>query len=214
VAGEPEAEAKKELEDAGFRVEVVRENSSKVKEGLVIGTIPEAGTKVPRGEDVTMRVSSGPALAEVPSVIGLDKGTAATRIRDAGLVPQFQRQESAEPEGQVLNQSPSGGSTVRRNSTVTMVVSGGVGTVVVPNVVGLSRDDAGAELRASNLSVRVVRQTTDDPNEDDQVLEQSPPGGSRLPEGEAVTISVGKFEEPPPTTTTTTTPPPTDTTTP
>jgi beta-lactam-binding protein with PASTA domain len=54
---------------------------------------------------------------------------------------------------------------------------------------------------------------TEDPNEDDQVLEQSPPGGSRLPEGEAVTISVGKFVEPPPTTTTST-PPPTDTTTP
>jgi eukaryotic-like serine/threonine-protein kinase len=213
VAGESEAQAKKQLEEAGFRIEVVREDSSKVKQGLAIGTIPEAGTRLDRREKVTLRISSGPALAEVPSVIGLDKSTAATRIRDAGLVPQFQRQESTEPEGQVLVQSPDAGSSARRNSTVTVVVSSGVGTVVVPNVVGLSRDQANAELRANSLSVRVVRQTTEDPNEDDQVLEQSPPGGSRLPEGEAVTISVGKFVEPPPTTTTTT-PPPTDTTTP
>jgi serine/threonine-protein kinase len=213
VAGESEAQAKKQLEDAGFRVEVVREDSSKVKEGRAIGTIPEAGTRLNRREKVTLRISSGPALAEMPSVIGLDKGTAATRIRDAGLVPQFQRQESTEPEGQVIDQSPDAGSTTRRNSTVTVVVSSGVGTVVVPNVVGLSRDQANAELRANSLSVRVVRQMTEDPNEDDQVLEQSPPGGSRLPEGEAVTISVGKFVEPPPTTTTST-PPPTDTTTP
>jgi beta-lactam-binding protein with PASTA domain len=37
------------------------------------------------------------------------------------------------------------------------------------------------------------------------VLSQSPQAGARLPRGEAVTISVGKFKQPATTTTTTTT---------
>jgi len=51
----------------------------------------------------------------------------------------------------------------------------------------------------------VITQTTDDPNSDGVVLSQSPQGGSKLPEGEAVAISVGKFKEPTTSTTTTTT---------
>ena len=77
----------------------------------------------------------------------------------------------------------------------------------MPNVVGQSKDDARTDLKDAGLSVRVVRRTTSDPNEDGQVLEQSPAAGTRLRRGEFVTVFVGKFSEPP-TTTTPTTPAP------
>jgi eukaryotic-like serine/threonine-protein kinase len=212
VAGKSLADAKKALEDAGFKTDVVQEHSDRVKSGLVIGTDPPAQTRFERGQAVTIRVSSGPNLAKVPSVIGLDQDTADTQIRDAGLKPHFQKQESSQPKGQVIDQSPSGGSSVRKNSTVTVVVSSGVGKVLVPNVVGESRDQATADLRAAGLAARVVKRTTTDPNADDQVIAQDPSAGTKLPRGEAVTISVGKFKEPP-TTTTTTQPTTTSTTT-
>jgi eukaryotic-like serine/threonine-protein kinase len=88
---------------------------------------------------------------------------------------------------------------------VTVVVSSGVGKVIVPNVVGESRDQATSDLRAAGLSARVVKQTTSDRNADDQVINQAPSAGTKLPRGEAVTINVGKFKEPTTTTTTTTT---------
>ena len=88
---------------------------------------------------------------------------------------------------------------------MTIVVSKGVGTVVVPNVVGESKDAAISDLHAAGLSARVVTQTTSDPNSDGIVINQSPQGGSKLPKGEAVAISVGKFEQQSTTTTTTTT---------
>ena len=76
----------------------------------------------------------------------------------------------------------------------------------MPNVVGQSKDEARADLKDAGLSVRIVKRTTSDPNEDDQVLEQSPTAGTRLRRGEFVTVFVGKFYEPPTTTTPTTTP--------
>jgi len=205
VKGMSLADAEKELEEAGFLTTVSHEHSNRAKKGIVIETAPPGGTRLERKETVTIQVSSGPNLVQVPSVVGLDQGAADAQIRDAGLRPHFQKQESTEPEGQVIDQSPDGGSNVRRGSSVTVILSGGVGKVVVPNVVGESRQEAGADLQAAGLNVRVVKQTTDDPNSDDQVITQSPTAGARLPRGEAVTIFVGKFKESTTTTTTTTT---------
>ncbi|MFL5891804.1 MAG: Stk1 family PASTA domain-containing Ser/Thr kinase [Solirubrobacterales bacterium] len=211
VKGAELADARKQLEDAGFKTEVTQEHSDRVKKGVVIGTAPPAGTHLELRSTVTIQVSSGPRVVEVPSVVGLDQGEAEGEIRQAGLVPRPHKQESTEPEGQVIDQIPDAGSSAQRGDSVTIVVSSGVGRVVVPNVVGESKDAAISDLHAAGLSARVVTQTTDDPNSDGVVLSQSPQGGGRLPEGEAVAISVGKFEEP---TTTTTTSTNTDTTTP
>jgi beta-lactam-binding protein with PASTA domain len=96
---------------------------------------------------------------------------------------------------------------VKRHTTVTVVVSNGAGTAVVPNVVGESQDQAKGDLKAAGLGVRIVKRTTTDENEDGTVLDQSPSAGTRLRRGEFVTVFVGKFEAPPPTSTTTSTTP-------
>jgi serine/threonine-protein kinase len=205
VKGLDLATARKRLNGAGFKVHVTHEHSDRVRKGIVIGTVPPAGTNLERKETVTIQVSRGPRLAQVPSVVGMSQAEAAGQIRDAGLVPRFERQESTEPEGQVIDQTPAAGTSVRKGSDVTVTVSSGVAKVTVPNVVGESEDEAKADLSAAGLNARVVRTTTSDPNEDGQVLSQSPQAGARLPRGEAVTISVGKFKQPATTTTTTTT---------
>jgi serine/threonine-protein kinase len=205
VKGLDLATARKRLKGAGFKVHVTHEHSDRVRKGIVIGTVPPAGTNLERKETVTIQVSRGPRLAQVPSVVGMSQAEAAGQIRDAGLVPRFERQESTEPEGQVIDQTPAAGTSVRKGSDVTVTVSSGVAKVTVPNVVGESEDEAKADLSAAGLNARVVRTTTSDPNEDGQVLSQSPQAGARLPRGEAVTISVGKFKQPATTTTTTTT---------
>ena len=129
-------------------------------------------------------------------------------LRDAGLIPNIEQRDSDEPEGEVIDQDPAGGDPVRRRTTVTVFVSTGAGTAFVPNVVGESRDEARAALKDAGLSIRIVKRTTSDPNEDDQVLEQSPQAGTRLRQGESVTVFVGKFKESPaPTTPTTPTTP-------
>jgi serine/threonine-protein kinase len=205
VAGQPAKQALKALKEAGLRPKEKDQRSSTVKAGLAIGTIPAPGNELERGKRVTLLVSSGPKLAQVPSVIGEQQDAADTQMRDAGLIPDFENRDSDAPAGQVIAQDPAGGSTVRKHTAVTVVVSNGPAPATVPNVVGESQDAAKADLKAARLSVRIVKQATTDPNEDGQVLDQAPPAGTRLSPGEFVTVFVGKFQAPPPTTTTTST---------
>jgi serine/threonine-protein kinase len=208
VAGQPEKRALNTLRDAGLRPKERQRSSGTVKRGLAIGTAPEAGSELERGKPITLLVSTGPKLVQVPSVIGQQQDAADTAIRDAGLIPDFENRDSDAPVGEVIAQNPGAGSTVKQHTRVTVVVSNGAGTAVVPNVVGESREAARGDLKAAGLSVRIVLRTTTDENEDGTVLDQSPSAGTRLRRGEFVTIFVGKFKAPPTTTTTTTTPPP------
>jgi eukaryotic-like serine/threonine-protein kinase len=203
VTEEPEGRARNKLKDAGFTVTVDRRSSSTVRAGLAIDTEPPGGTEVTRGRTITLLISSGPKVVQVPSVIGRQQDLAESQLRGVGLIPDVEQRDSDAPEGQVIAQDPVAGSTVKKHTAVTIVVSTGAGTAIVPNVVGQSRDAAKGDLSAAGLSVRIVKRTTTDENEDDTVLDQSPSAGTRLRKGEFVTIFVGKFTAPPPTTTTT-----------
>jgi eukaryotic-like serine/threonine-protein kinase len=204
VTGQPARRAQNTLEDAGFQVRADERPSSRVRAGLVIDTEPPAGTELERGSRVTLVISNGARVVQVPSVVGQQQDLAESALRGEGLIPDIEQRDSDEPEGQVIAQHPAAGSTVKRHTTVTVVVSTGAGSAIVPNVVGQSDDEAKADLKDAGLSVRIVKRTTSDPNEDGQVLEQSPTAGTRLRRGEFVTVFVGKFSEPPPTTTPTT----------
>jgi serine/threonine-protein kinase len=206
VAGQSKKQATKALRDLGLRPKQRNVPSSTVKAGLAIGTVPAAGSELARGKRIELDISSGPKAVLVPSVIGSQQDAADTQIRDAGLIPDFENRDSDAPAGQVIAQDPSAGTSVSKHTAVTVVVSNGPAPSVVPNVVGESQDAAKGDLKAAGLNVRIVKRTTTDPNEDRQVLDQSPSAGTRLSRGEFVTVFVGEFTSPPTTTTTPTTP--------
>jgi beta-lactam-binding protein with PASTA domain len=99
---------------------------------------------------------------------------------------------------------------------VTITVSKGPATVAVPDVVGLTRGDARGELQTAGLKVQVKTRDSQDPADDDIVLDQRPGHGTQLKKGRTVVIYVGHYTPPPPadTGTTTTPTPPTGTTAP
>jgi eukaryotic-like serine/threonine-protein kinase len=204
VAGFPASQAVKALRDAGLRVTQKRRPSDTVRRGLAIGTVPGAGTRLDRGRAVTLLISSGRKSVPVPSVIGEQSDVAESQVRQAGLIPNLESRQSDAPQGQVIAQDPAAGTIVKQHTSVTVVFSSGPGTVAVPNVVGESKEAARGDLKAAGFSARIVKRTTTDPTEDDQVVDQSPSAGTQLGRGQAVTIFVGKFKPPPPTTTTTT----------
>ena len=86
---------------------------------------------------------------------------------------------------------------------MTLVVSTGAGSVLVPDVVGQSQEAAIANLKSAGLSVVVQKQVTDEQSEDGRVIDQAPTAGERVKAGDTVTIVVGDFEAPETTTTTT-----------
>ncbi|MCU1487439.1 MAG: protein kinase family protein with domain [Actinomycetia bacterium] len=60
--------------------------SDTVDKGLVIGTTPAAGQQVPKGRTVTIVVSKGPQLFEVPNVLGQRYSQAVETLEAAGFV--------------------------------------------------------------------------------------------------------------------------------
>jgi beta-lactam-binding protein with PASTA domain/predicted Ser/Thr protein kinase len=201
VAGLSEADATKRLENVGFTVTTMEQFSKSVPKGQVIGTSPPTGTQLSTAQAVNLLVSRGANTVEVPSVVGLNDQAALAALSNAGLSGTEVQQDSTEPQGKVLNQSPGAGKRVGRGSQVTIFAS--TGAITVPDVTGQARKTAVTALKKAGFTVAVTDETTTDPTQVGVVISEFPPGGSRGQRGDTVTISVGVAST---TTTTTTTP--------
>ncbi|HZN89766.1 MAG TPA: Stk1 family PASTA domain-containing Ser/Thr kinase [Thermoleophilaceae bacterium] len=195
VAGLPQAQAIDELERAGLKVTRDLEFSDEVRKGIALRTVPREGTEVTRGTRVRLLVSQGPEQVTVPEVVGLSRDSAEARLRDEGLGAAVQEEESDEPEGEVIAQSPGGGTAVDRGATVTITVSIGREQVGVPNVIGLAPGDARSQIAGAGLTPVEREQTVTDPAQDGVVIDQRPGAGVDLDEGSQVVIIVGVLEE-------------------
>jgi len=201
VVGFNRAAAVQTLEAEGFEVEVQRRVRDDVPADEVFRQDPEAGTELDEGALVTIFVSRGTRLVEVPGVVGLSQEEAQQAIEDAGLVVGFVGQESSDEEpGTVISQDPQAEEEVEEGSPVNIVVSSGPETVAVPNVICDPADDARAEIEGREL----VYQEEDDEFsascEAGTVARQDPEGGAEVGPGSTVRvwISLGPSPEPSP----------------
>jgi eukaryotic-like serine/threonine-protein kinase len=195
VAGRTARKATRKLDAAGFRVEPEERFSDDVKAGRAIGTQPDAGTRLEQAQPVTLLISKGANLVEVPSVLELDQDQAESEIEQAGLIANVETEDSEVPEGTVIAQDPGAGGGVPKGSQVTITVSTGAGAVVVESVIGDTQQAGRATLRAQGLKVSVQKQDVTDQDDDGVIIEQAPSGGSRVPRGTTVTIVVGHLVE-------------------
>ncbi|MBG6224686.1 serine/threonine-protein kinase [Arthrobacter sp. CAN_A2] len=109
VVGLPEQDAVDALEEAGL-VPVVgdaREYSRTVPAGAVVGQSP-SGSDVQRGTGVTLTLSRGPRLVEVPSVFSLSEERAVDVLEAAGFEVQVDYTFGSAVLGLVAGQSPAG----------------------------------------------------------------------------------------------------------
>jgi serine/threonine-protein kinase len=206
VRGKTVDAARALLDEEDLLAETRAQPSKEVRPGRVITSEPAQGTEVDCGATVTLVVSKGPNLITLPDVLGDQREVAESQLEDLGLIVDVDTRDADEPEGTVISQDPGPGSELLRGDRVTLVVSTGAGSVVVPDVAGQPRDTATGQLSGLGLNVDVVEQEVDDASDDDRVLEQAPAAGTRLHQGDKVTIFVGVFVEPEEETTTLPTP--------
>lgn len=189
VSGLTPKEARKRLEDQGLVVTLVNKASDTVPKGSVIRTDPAAGTEISVGSTVKILVSSGTAKATVPALIGVQLDSALSRLESAGLSANVVQQDASVPAGEVVNQSPTAGTKVKKGSQVTIFVSSGV--VVVPDVIGDDRSTAVKEMKMLGFKVVVRIDATSPPEDFGLVIDQYPSADSRAQRGDTVTLTVG-----------------------
>jgi serine/threonine-protein kinase len=208
LSGLTKLAAKHALQDRGLKVgHVTRQPSSNVPKGRVVSQDPRAGQLVDQGSRVGFVLSSGKPSVTVPPVIGDNKNVAKQEIVSAGLKARLKPRQSDANAGDVVNTNPRAGERVPEGSVVTLYYSTGPKTV--PNVRGMSEDQAKQHIEARGFVPSVVHDSTTRAQAG-TVLQQSPQAGTPLTQGSTVTIVVSSYQPPTrtPSSTPPTTPPP------
>ena len=197
VTGKTQAEAAQALEDAGLSVGEVNEASDPDAEpGTVVRQDPAAGEEVDEGSQVGLTLSSGPATATVPDVTGMTEAEATGTLQDAGFASASASQyDLTAPVGEVLAQLPQAGQDAAPGSPVGLLVSKGRPevTVAVPDVTGMTADEATTTLADAALTAVPVEAYVADVPAGDVADQEPAPGALVAPLSEVlVTVSLGE----------------------
>jgi len=119
LRGRAQADAESQLKAAGFTTKAQPVFSDTVAAGTVVDQSPVGGT-AGRRSAVTLTVSKGPDVTQVPDLRGRGKDEAQALLQAQGL--QGRPIDLPDGGGQVVTQSPAAGSTVPRGSTVTYYI--------------------------------------------------------------------------------------------
>ncbi|MFD4140811.1 Stk1 family PASTA domain-containing Ser/Thr kinase [Streptomyces sp. NPDC058572] len=146
-----------------------------------------AGGQMQEGETITVVVSEGAPLVEVPDVVDMDVERATENLEKKKFDVETKEVESSEEPGRVLEQDPEGGSKAEKGTKVTLTVAK-QSKQDIPDVVG--QDFANAESQLKTLEFEVVRVDVESDKPLNQVVTQSQTG--KAPKGTKITLEVSK----------------------
>lgn len=207
VLNKPQDQAMRELDAIGLHMFVVAAQKSEKQAGTILDQDIAAGRMIPVGTTINVIIAGPENIdyvngkppenqdVQVQLVVGMIEAEAVRTIQDQGLNPIKKYEYNGEVEaGRVISQDPEAGTSVAQQTRVTLVISQGQKSVVVPSVLGETRDAARDKLRDTGLSVRIEEEYSDEV-EAGLVVRQSLPGGRTVPYGTEVTIYISMGPE-------------------
>ncbi len=129
--GMTEADARAALTSRGVDRSQIEVNyqSSRTPSGTIIAQSPATGeTVVTSQTTITLTVSSGQEMVNVPRIVGKSQADAEADLNEAGLDSTFEEEDGyndSVPAGHVVRVSPGAGTSVEVGSTVTVTISRG-----------------------------------------------------------------------------------------
>ncbi|WP_075013811.1 Stk1 family PASTA domain-containing Ser/Thr kinase [Geodermatophilus obscurus] len=153
LVGQPEEAVREAL----GRIPVVLAEEEVYDEQVPAGSVtrfdPAPGTELRREQTVTLYVSLGRAPVEVPDVVGQSADAAQGNLEALGFTVVRTEGRSAEVDrDQVMAVDPAPGVEAPYGSELTIQVSIGLPQVAVPDVTGMSEQEAVAALDAAGLT--------------------------------------------------------------
>jgi len=193
VFGSSTLVAQNALTRAHLDTKVVKSFDETVKAGVVIADDPPAGREVRRGSTVTLTVSQGPERYDVPQLVGRTQADAEQRVTEARLTVGTVRKAFSEtvPQGQVISTSPAANTSVKRASSVTLLISQGRQPIELADWTGKPVDQAVAALIKAKLKVDATKEDWSTTVPKGSVISQSPATGT-LFQGDLVSLVASK----------------------
>ena len=126
VVGSNVDDARSRLQQAGFVVTTVKQQTTTKPDGQVLSQSPGGGEMLSKGATVTLTVASQPSTVVIPNVVGLAQQAGVDAVNKAGLNATIDPNQVTTPDqtldGTVATQSPAGGGQAPTGSTVKLTI--------------------------------------------------------------------------------------------
>jgi serine/threonine protein kinase/beta-lactam-binding protein with PASTA domain len=185
-----QAEAEAKIASLGLTSDVKKGANIDTAPGLVYKQDPTEGTKIPKGNAVTIWVSTGKPKVLVPTLVGQQESAAVSSLKALHLKPDVHGVNSNTPANQVTAQDPKAGTKVVVGTSVRINVSKGPQPIAVPSVVGDTIDQATATLQGAGF--KTIPSFVDASQPANTVIDQSPGAGSSAAKNSTVSLTVSK----------------------
>lgn len=175
----------KEFKDK-FNFELIYEIDPNVERGIIIGQSPDAGKSymlTSDGINVTLTVSTGVMLTEIPNLLNYDYREATSELEKLGFVVDKTFADSDDVAADsVMQISPSPGEKLPAGATVYLTISQGAKTetVIMPYLVGKDYATAEAELAAARLTLVSVSYVYNSTIPENYVVSQTVEAGTEI----------------------------------
>ena len=138
VVGKLYADAAKELTDKGFIVTPNAVAKEGVGDDIVYEQTPQANAPTKAGDTITITYNPSKPPVAVPAIQGLTIAEATAKLQAVGLLLTVveTRLDPTLGNGQIISQDPQATVSMPAGGTIKVVVSGGAGQVIIPNVSG------------------------------------------------------------------------------
>jgi eukaryotic-like serine/threonine-protein kinase len=201
-------QARKLLEPRALLLVIAEQREDpRVEAGQIVQQTPLEGSRVKRGAEVRVTLSSGApagtsATVQVPALTRLPLAAASQMLSGVGLKVGVVTR--AAPSGvaadQVISSSPAAGERVPLGAAVALTVAGAAAAVAtgeevkVPALIGKHVKQATAELVAAGLKPGKVTYGFDEDRRGGVVIKQSPAPEAKAPKGTAVNLVVNESD--------------------
>ncbi len=199
LEGKTKEEAEKMLKKLGLQLRVKgEEESKKYEKGQITYQLTGAGAKAPEGSTIQVMISSG-KLIEIEDVSEKEYTDASYALTDLGFVrrniTKVEEPHAEIEEGLVIRTEPAAGEWVTKDTEIKIFVSTGIEMVEVPDLQGMTKEEAEEALKEKKL----VGQSTEEYSADveaGKVISQSLDAYEEVEAGTTVDYVISKGPEP------------------
>jgi len=187
--------AEDELKELGLKYEIVLEQSSlEVEKDCVISQNPKAGEYIKKSMPVEIVLSTGPKEIEMPDVTGQYEVNAKSMLENEGLiVSEVNKEFNNEYEANIVfDQTPKAGEKVAEGTEVVLYVSKGKETNVMPNLIGMTEDEARAEISKLGMIITNVKYEVSNTYSKGIVIGQDPLQNKLVEKTHGITLIISK----------------------
>ncbi len=182
-------EAQNLLESKKFKVQLEEEFGDNIKPGTVMRQNPDAGALRNEGSRVTLIISKGAELRDIPDVKTMTLSQAKNILERTGFSVGDVKKKyiSGVSFGSVLEQQPKANGKAPKGTKINLVIN--EGDKAVPNLIGRKVSDAEKLLRDVGLQKGDVRYVEGE-SAKDTVISTNPTAGTMLGKGDRVVLIV------------------------